>query len=127
METAQLGKISHLMFTNVSIIAFILRNTRVKTQPQKTYISDLKVLPHEQVERSGGVTPDGADAAAAVTQETQAQVGAQLRVFFKQHLWELDKTTVILGSVSQNKRMNIVAREIVWQDDKVGARKRNSP
>lgn len=61
----------------------------------QTYISNLKVLPHEEVERGGGVTPDCADAAAAVTQETQAQVGTQLRVLFKQHLWELDKHTQV--------------------------------
>lgn len=55
-----------------------------------TYISDLKVLPHEQVKRGRGVTPDGTNTTAAVTQETQAQVGTKLRVLFKQHLWELD-------------------------------------
>lgn len=80
------------MFRNVRTIPFILQNTGVETQLAQTYISDLKVLPHEQVERSGGVTPDGADAAAAVTQEAQAQVGTQLRVLLEQHLWELDET-----------------------------------
>lgn len=32
---------------------------------------------------------DGADAAAAVAQEPQAEVGTQLRVLLKQQLWEL--------------------------------------
>lgn len=32
---------------------------------------------------------DGADAAATVSQEPQAEVSTQLRVLFKQQLWEL--------------------------------------
>lgn len=55
-----------------------------------TYISDLKVLPHQQVKRGRSVTPDGTNTAAAVTQETQAQVGTKLCVLLKQHLGELD-------------------------------------
>lgn len=54
-----------------------------------TYISDLKVLPHEQVKRGWGVTSDWGDATAAVAQQTKAQVGTKLSVLFKQHLWEL--------------------------------------
>lgn len=69
----------------------------------ETYIANLEVLPHEQVERGGRVTPDGADAAAAVTQEAQAQVGTQLRVLLEQHLWELDQTT---GEFDMNESLS---------------------
>lgn len=54
-----------------------------------TYIANLEILAHEEVEGGAGVCADGADAAAAVSQEPQAEVGAQLRVLLKQQLWEL--------------------------------------
>lgn len=64
-----------------------------RTNSVSTYISNLKVLPHEQIKRGGGVTSDRANATAAVTQETQAQVGTKLCILFKQHLWELHTKT----------------------------------
>lgn len=54
-----------------------------------TYVSNLKVLSHEQIKRGGGVTSDRTDTTAAVTQKTQTQVGTKFCVLFKQHLWEL--------------------------------------
>lgn len=53
------------------------------------YVADLEILAHEKVEGGAGVHADGADAAAAVPQEPQAEVGAQLRVFLEQQLREL--------------------------------------
>lgn len=57
--------------------------------PCPTHVPDLVVLAHEEVERGAGVRADGADAAAAVSQEPQAEVGTQLRVLLEQQLWEL--------------------------------------
>lgn len=53
------------------------------------YMADLEVLAHEQVERGAGVDADGADAAAAVSQKPQAEVGTELSVFLEKQLWEL--------------------------------------
>lgn len=46
------------------------------------------------------MTSDRADTAAAVTQETQAQVCTKLRVLLKQHLWELYTKTHSVTSYS---------------------------
>lgn len=54
-----------------------------------THVANLEILAHEEVERGAGVSADGADAAAAVSQEPQAEVGAQLSVLLEQQLWEL--------------------------------------
>lgn len=48
-----------------------------------TYISNLKVLSHEQIKGGRGVTSDRADAAAAVAQQTQTQVCTKFCVLFK--------------------------------------------
>ena len=58
-----------------------------------THIADLEVLPHEQVERGGSVRADGADAAAAVSQQAQTQVSTLLRLLLKQQLGELHTHT----------------------------------
>lgn len=57
---------------------------------QDTHIPNLKVLPHEEVKRGTGVWPYGADTAATVSQEPQAQIRTLFRLFFKQQLWELE-------------------------------------
>lgn len=54
-----------------------------------TYVADLEILAHEEVERGAGVHADGADAAAAVSQEPQAEVSTELGVLLEQQLWEL--------------------------------------
>lgn len=47
------------------------------------YVANLEILAHEEVERGTGMRSDGGDAAAAVSQKPQAEVGTQLRVLFK--------------------------------------------
>lgn len=56
---------------------------------QWTHVADLKVLPHEEVERGAGVGPDGTDAAAAAPEQPQTQVGTLLRLLLEQQLGEL--------------------------------------
>lgn len=56
-----------------------------------TYVADLKVLPHKQVERRAGVGSDDADAAAAAPQQPQTQVGTLLGLLLKQQLRKLQK------------------------------------
>lgn len=51
--------------------------------PVPAYVANLEVLAHEEVEGGAGMGADGADAAAAVAQEPQAEVGTQLRVLLK--------------------------------------------
>jgi len=55
----------------------------------KTYISNLKVLSHEHVERSTSVGSDICEYRAAVTQQSQAEVSTLLGVFLKQQLRKL--------------------------------------
>lgn len=54
-----------------------------------THVSNLKVLPHEEVEGGAGVGSDGTYATAAAPQKSQAQVCTLLRLFFKQKFREL--------------------------------------
>lgn len=54
-----------------------------------TYMANLEILAHEEVEGGAGMCANGADAAAAVPQEPQAEVGTQLRVLLEQQLREL--------------------------------------
>lgn len=56
-------------------------------------MANLEILAHEEVEGGAGVRANGADAAAAVSQEPQAEVGTQLRVLLEQQLWELPPRT----------------------------------
>lgn len=56
-----------------------------------TYVADLKVLPHEQVERGAGVGSDDADAAAAAPQQPQTQVSTLLGLLLKQQLRKLQE------------------------------------
>lgn len=64
-----------------------------RPRPGPAHMADLEVLAHEEVERGAGVRADGADSAAAVSQEPQAEVGTQLCVFFEQQLRELPPRT----------------------------------
>jgi len=58
-----------------------------------TYISNLKVLPHEQVEWSAGVSTDIRQHWTAMSQQSQAQIGALLCVVLKQQLRKLSHIT----------------------------------
>ena len=52
----------------------------------KFYISNFKILPHEEVERGRGL---GSKAAAAVTQQSEAQIGTQFRFLIEQKAGKL--------------------------------------
>lgn len=52
-------------------------------KPAPPHVADLEILAHEEVERGAGVRADGGDAAAAVSQEPQAEVSTELRVLFE--------------------------------------------
>jgi hypothetical protein len=54
-------------------------------------MANLEVLAHKQVEGGAGVHADGADAAATVSQKSQAQVGTKLRVFLEKQLRKLSQ------------------------------------
>lgn len=49
-----------------------------------TYIANLKVLPHEEVEGSTGMGSDRAYAAAAAPQQSQTQISTLLCFFLKE-------------------------------------------
>lgn len=70
-----------------------------------TYVADLKVLPHEQVERRAGVGSDDADAAAAAPQQPQAQVSTLLGLLLKQQLRKLQKQREV-NPTCLDKRQN---------------------
>ena len=55
----------------------------------KFYISNFKILPHEEVERGRGLGSKAADVAAAVTQQSEAQIGTQFRFLIEQKAGKL--------------------------------------
>lgn len=64
----------------------------ISRESSRTHVPDLEVLPHEEVQGGTGMGPDGANAAAAVPQEPQAQVCTLLCLLFKQQLRELENS-----------------------------------
>lgn len=66
-------------------------NQHVRPIEACTHVSDLEILPHQEVKGGAGVSPDGPDAAAAAPQEPQTKVGALLRLLLKQQLRKLQR------------------------------------
>lgn len=78
-----------------------------------TDVADLKVLPHEQVERRAGVGSDDADAAAAAPQQPQTQVGTLLGLLLKQQFRKLQKQREV-NSPCLDKRQTAEEMGHIW-------------
>lgn len=82
-----------------------------------SYISNLKVLSHEEVEGGTGMGSDGANATATIPQETQAQVSTLLCLLLKQQLWKLN--THIKTFTLRQKRSHFIIKGTTFKVKRV--------
>lgn len=99
-KAAEAGfKLNQVKVNHQSYIPGIVRHS-------STYIANLKVLPHEEVEGGTGVGSDGAYAAAAAPQQSQAQISTLLRFLLKEQLRKLHGPREKLSHPARNSKHN---------------------
>jgi len=55
-----------------------------------TYVSDFKILSHEEIERGWGLRPDRGYGGRAVLQQSKTEVGTVLRGFVEEERWKFE-------------------------------------
>ena len=88
----------------------------MKVQLVQSYVSDLKVLPHEEVEGGRCLRAHGRDGGGAVLEEPEAQVGAVLGGLVEEESGKLEDERPLDGEEVAEVRGGLVGAQRVQVD-----------